>query len=490
MRLSNKLFLLMVAILLVNLLLLMTFGNTFLSTFYLKRTEHELNINAIAVSSLYNNGKDDELSALVAELEAQNINMLITDEDRQSVVYFSRPLKEVPKEGEGDIAVTVAPSHKDDRLFNLLEILKDTEFSQTPIIIGGDFFGTNATLPLAAVTKLYDGNLLLLETPRVQIESSAKLALVYTFYTSLMTLLIGGAIVFYLSRKATNPILKIQRVAENISKMDFSEKCNVNSNDELGILADSINNMSDKLKENMEQLMRANEGLKIDLERSKETERIRKQFIANVSHDFKTPLTLILNYAHNIQTGGGNKDEQAEIIINEAEKMNSLIHQLLKLSQLESGMLEAEMSFFAIDEVISHVITNYKILSDKKGLEVKYVPSKEIVVGDYNKINQVFTNLFENACMHSDAMVRVYTKKIKNILKISVFNTGKPIDDENLKNLFVSFYKGDKSRKRTGSYGLGLAIVKAILDMHQMKYGAENKKDGVEFWFELEIKKL
>jgi len=169
--------------------------------------------------------------------------------------------------------------------------------------------------------------------------------------------------------------------------------------------------------------------------------------------------------------------------------MSEFVQELLKLSQLEGGIIKLEKSNFSINEIIKDAVKKNSIIADEKNLNVEQnICDDSIVFADYFRIEQVFQNLYENAIKYCNdgGTVKVSTLVHENKCRIKVFNTGKHIEDEDIENIFLSFYRADKSRKNMGSYGLGLAIVKAVMDMHGEKYGVGNVDDGVEFWFELE----
>ncbi|MEG1391247.1 MAG: HAMP domain-containing sensor histidine kinase, partial [Angelakisella sp.] len=270
----------------------------------------------------------------------------------------------------------------------------------------------------------------------------------------------------------------------------FSQNCTVRSNDEIGTLAASINHMSDELSGNMEKLITANSILKEDLARQQETDRIRRQFISDVSHDFKTPLTLIVSYAEALE--GMQQQEQGrefcEIIADEGNRLSLMVGRLLKLSRLESGMEAVELSVFCLSEILDDAIRTYRLPMEKKQLQVVRDYSGQTVVrADYQKIEQVVLNLLENAVKYTPngMKIRVSTEMVEGQqCRITAENEGSHIDEGELQNIFISFYRADKSRERAlQSYGLGLAIVKTIMELHGADFGVENTQDGVRFWF-------
>jgi signal transduction histidine kinase len=251
--------------------------------------------------------------------------------------------------------------------------------------------------------------------------------------------------------------------------------------------------MSDKLQENISRIIEANHVLQEDLKRQEETDKMRKQFIANVSHDFKTPLTLIVSYAEALrdlpETSESIKSEYCNIVIDEGNKMNELVQMLLKLSQLESGMLKIEKTNFSIDEIVSDIMKNHRLLMDKKQIKAeKYMDGDYIVNADYQKIELVITNLLENAIKYSkdtSGMVEVISYTKDGYYCLTVKDNGIGIPKEEIPRIFERFYRVDKSRKKGGT-GLGLAITKSILEGHGCQYGAENTNNGVCFFFEVD----
>lgn len=253
--------------------------------------------------------------------------------------------------------------------------------------------------------------------------------------------------------------------------------------------------MSSELQNSISKLVQANQVLQNDLVRQQQTDQMRKQFIANVSHDFKTPLTLMISYAEALAgqelTAGGR--EYCDIIVSEGNKLSQMVGKLLGLSKLESGIDRVEKSIFCLNEVIDQVIKNQGILTEKHGLTVtRLVGDEFIVCADFAKIEQVVTNLFENAVKYSPegGRITITTERDADKCRVSVENTGDPIAQEDLDCLFDSFYRADKSRSTGQSYGLGLAIVKVIMEAHRQAYGVENTDTGVRFWFELELARI
>ena len=287
-----------------------------------------------------------------------------------------------------------------------------------------------------------------------------------------------------------------------MSKLDFSQKYEPDgSGDEIDELGKSINVMSDKLERTIGQLRSSNIALERDVEEKSKIDEMRKQFISDVSHELKTPIALIQGYAEglveNVNTDEESKKYYAEVILDESNKMDKLVRQLLELMKLEYGKREFNNENFDICELIREVIRKCKVMIDEKQIkEVIFECDKPIMVyADEFYIEQAFTNYFTNAIKHTKEIngekyikIEVKENKDKNNARISVFNTGENLSVENVERVWGRFYKVDESRNRAdGGTGIGLALVKAIMNNYNEKYGVENKQNGVEFYFDISL---
>lgn len=486
--LKTKLFMVLLLILIFNIILSLVLGSTLFDKLYTYDKIDSLKRGVDEIKSSYLENDLNKTVKNIMNREIQNMSVCIftlnIDTGNGNLEYYSRQRYFSSNPFDRDILFLI------ERLYNEDSFNKLTDKNKYYVLNDEkNRFDNNITI----LSNIKDNKYILVQTPIKFIKDISDLAIKYTLYISVFTFLIGAVIIYFIADRATKPIRHIQIIADKIANFDFSDRCSVLTADEIGLLSESINNMSEKLQDYISQLMVANEKLKEDLVRQEKTDKMRKQFIANVSHDFKTPLTLIMSYSEALldmkEIDEPMKDEYLNIIINEGNKMSEFVQELLKLSQLESGMIKIEKTNFSINEIISNTINKNKIVVGAKNLTIeKNIEENCIVFADYYRIEQVFQNLYENAIKYAlnDGIVRITTLSNCNKCKISIYNAGKSILDEDLENIFTSFYRSDKSRKNMGSYGLGLAIVKAIMDMHEERFGVINKEDGVEFWFELE----
>ena len=311
-----------------------------------------------------------------------------------------------------------------------------------------------------------------------------------------IVIFIGIILMFFMAKSFSKPILELANISKRMTNLEFDVKYTGNSNDEIGVLGNSMNEMSTKLESTISELKKANNELLKDIEKKNEIDEMRKEFISNVSHELKTPLALISGYAEGL-VDCVNDDEESrnyycEVIIDEASKMNKMVKQILSLNKLESGHEVTEMEHFDICQVINGVKQSFDIMFEQKGIVCELnIDNSVMVWADEFRIEEVLTNYISNAVNHCDGdrVIKISTELKDDKVRIGVYNTGKCISEEELDKVWIKFYKIDKARSREyGGSGIGLSIVKAIMEAHNQNFGVNNCKDGVEFWFELDAK--
>ncbi len=291
----------------------------------------------------------------------------------------------------------------------------------------------------------------------------------------------------------TRPLIEMNDVTKRMAKMDFSKKCVAKTTNELGQLAENINSMSDSLAQAMGDLKDKNRQLELDIEHEHKMEQSRKEFVSNVSHELKTPIAIIQGYAEGLKLGISDNpkdnEEYLDVIIEESKKMNDIVLDLLELSYYESGSYKLDEESFSLNSAIEEYTNAQKMRINENNIDLQISLDEDMLAwGDESKISMVFNNYFSNAISHCEGenIIRISSQEIDGNYRISVFNTGKNISEENMEELWNNFYRGDKSHHREeGRFGLGLSIVVAIQNMHKMQYGCNNKENGVEFWFDV-----
>lgn len=303
---------------------------------------------------------------------------------------------------------------------------------------------------------------------------------------------IGGFVLIlilslFYSRLVTRPLIALNNTAKRMAKLDFTAHTPIRQNDELGSLSYSMYTLSQNLESTLRELQEANQQLVEDMEQKQRMEAVQQDFFANASHELKTPLSIIKGFAEGLQDGvsAGKQDHYMKVIIEEADKMERLVKDMLDLAKLESGTLKLRKTTFILSELVEEVVGKLFHLLKEKRLEVVIIPANEMPIhADVGWLEQVIINFVVNAIRHAEEGSSI-TIRIEGSGKISTFsieNKGETIPEDQLDQIWDRFYRAELSRSRqTGGTGLGLSIVKRILDLHEFRYKAENTRNGVRF---------
>ncbi|HDR4424240.1 TPA: HAMP domain-containing histidine kinase [Bacillus cereus] len=306
----------------------------------------------------------------------------------------------------------------------------------------------------------------------------------YYVYILVFVLVLSLIVSLYYSRIITKPLLKINEATKKIMDFEFQDKLSIKSKNEIGELSSNINQLSERIEGYINQL-------KTDLEKEQKLEQTRKDFIAGVSHELKTPLSVMQVSASMLQDGIAPEMNQYywEALEKEIEKMNVLIDEMLNLAKYESGTYQIQVEQVNIGDLIQKAEKDLQVQIDEKSLQIKVHIDDVCVKGKTNLLEQIVTNLFTNAIRYTDAKqtIVIEVQEEQHSVYIGFENKGSHIAEENIDKIWDQFYRVDKSRKRVcGGTGLGLSIVKNIFDLHDAKYGVTNTEDGVLFYFRLE----
>ncbi len=377
---------------------------------------------------------------------------------------------------------------------------------------------------LVLIGSLENGELVIMRTALESIRESADLSNQLLLIVGLITIAVSMVIGALMARRITKPIVQLTDISKKMVDLNFEAKyvpgawkrdpnlrfgylrrqrhmLSVNGDDsisgnEIDQLGDHMNRLSETLEQTISELKSANISLQQDIEKKTQIDEMRKEFLSNVSHELKTPLALIQGYAEGLQEcindDAESRDFYCDVIIDEAGKMNRMVKKLLTLNQLEFGNDQVSMERFDITELVTGIANASRILMEKQEMTLEMdLPPAVYVWGDEFKLEEVVTNYLSNAINHCEGekRIRIFYTQTEDLLRVSVFNTGKPIPEEDINQIWDKFYKVDKARTREyGGSGIGLSIVKAIMDAHGQQCGVINREDGVEFWMELSTK--
>lgn len=530
---KTQIMLMFLLIMMGTILLFLIFNEFFLQKFYLRDKEKQLGEIYTDINEAASSGSitSESFSSVLQKSAGRgNIGILVLDAESRTITsYSTNPgilMKRLydnmfdmnqqissseagkmeegsagsgqsdSQNGSGSRTESDAGSMPDDFVTYILDILMKNDHYTLQTVLDR----STASRYMELWGTLDNGYLFLLRSPLESIRDAASIANRFFLYTAVIALGIGLAAALTMSRRITRPILELTAVSDRMKQLDFSAKYTGHDRTEVGQLGSNINELSSTLEKTISELRDANARLEEDIRKKEQIDDMRKEFLSNVTHELKTPIALIQGYAEGLEDcvndDPESRDYYAGVIVDEAGKMNSMVQKLLSLNHLEFGGETVNMEHFDLVGLLAHCLETDKKLAEEKQAAVTMTPApgeKEIMVwSDSFLLEEVFTNYFSNACNHVEAdgpaqgRIEISVSEVtgEDRVRVSVFNTGKPIPEESLPRIWEKFYKVDKARTRAyGGSGIGLSIVKAVMELLREQYGAINRENGVEFWF-------
>lgn len=468
------------------------FNAVFLEKYYIRQQQKSLlqAFNRIKNVITDEDINQEELGQVMYDIStAQNMTALIVDSNFEKV-YSLKADSDKTKRWLQDYYFSLSP--KESKIIS--------QSNNYVIQTSYNIYDEKSYLEIIGNDDNYMYNIII-QVPLDSISKNVGISNRFYIIVGVVGMVVGGVIAFFAAGKFTKPIKQLSLTAESMAQMNFDVKYESHDKGEIGMLGNSINKMSDNLEHYISDLKAANIELKKDIDKREEIDNMRKDFISNVSHELKTPIALIQGYAEGLRDGVSDDPESmqfyCDVIVDEAAKMNNMVKQLLTLNQLESGNDPLTIERFDIAKHIGEIVKTNQIRVQQKNAALVYEYSEPVYVwADQFKIEEVITNYISNAINHVDsvdgeaAYIKVsleYSGADNKKVRVHVFNTGRPIPEKDIDKIWDKFYKVDKARTRQyGGSGVGLSIVKAIMNSHGQSCGAENKDNGVDFWFELD----
>ncbi len=343
---------------------------------------------------------------------------------------------------------------------------------------------------------LSDGNYIMMRYSMENLNAFLYLSDRFLLVVAIISAFIAFIIAEWFTERLTRPLVKLTNISQKMTNLDFSEKFvpNKRRRNEVDVLGEHMNIVSETLEETLDELQEANEELKKDIEIMDKNEKMRKEFLSNASHELKTPIALIQGYAEGLAEGMGDDPESreyyCEVIVDEAKKMNKLVQQLMSLDEIEYGIKNIDKKPFELTEMLNSLVNASQILMEQNDITLKNDISENVnAFGDEFVVEQVFLNYLSNAIHYckNDKIITISQEVREDKVRVTVYNTGDNIPDEDIEHLWDKFYKVDKARTREyGGSGVGLSIVKAAMESMKNEYGVYNTNEGVAFWFELD----
>lgn len=328
--------------------------------------------------------------------------------------------------------------------------------------------------------------------PYAYIEQNSSLNLVFLVIAGGCALLICLIFAYGVSRWFSRPLIAMAGLADRMSELDFSTKYQGGSTDEIGQLGQSLNRLSAYLEQTIRELRQSNEQLAQEIKEKERIDNMRQEFIVNVSHELKTPIALIQGYAEGLTAGVADDPEDrkyyCDTIADEADHMNKLVMQLLNLSRLELGAEQTYSEDIDLHELCAEAVRKTAVLCESRGLTVEYDDTCITVRTDGDLLDQVLMNYLSNAIRYTidGGKIKISAKQTGDCVRLTVFNEGDGLPEEELPKIWEKFYRTDRARTReAGGTGIGLSLVRAIADTLHGSCGVENVEGGIVFWFEL-----
>jgi signal transduction histidine kinase len=484
-----KLFIITSGFLLIFIFLTMYFQSTFFQSFYTARKVKNLEENVLKLNAFYANNfiSDSSMDLVLLQFEESFNTRLIVFNKNGGVKHSGNFKSDINKKNTIDNVY-------DEFLYS--SVARNSIITSNKTIVNRYYdtvFNVQNIVCISPVTVNSDTTDIILAVSSLQpIEEASTVIKEFYTYIFLGALILAIILSLIYSKMIAKPLIKLNKAASKMAEMDFSSHYDVNSDDELGNLAKTLNFLSNKLDSTLKQLRESNHKLQEDIEKERHLERMRKDFTAGVSHELKTPIALISGYAEGLKDNvvdGDSRDFYIDVIMDEATKMSNLVSDMLDLSQLESGTFKLKPEPFFIDKLINNVVKKHSAFIKEKEIQLSLnIVESCSVYGDTTRIEQVLTNFITNAIRHTyeNGYINISTKLEKSTVLIEIENSGENIHPEDLKNIWDKFYKIDKSRIRVaGGTGLGLSIVKNILLLHKSSFGVRNTNTGVAFYFTL-----
>ncbi|PFJ18612.1 two-component sensor histidine kinase [Bacillus cereus] len=467
-KITYKLFMTTSIILLAFAVLIYLTLYFFLPTFYEQYKTDQLQTG---VEEIIDKSKNLTFQSAIPLLDeyAQKNNAMIYIQNTEGVVIYSPSFNIIQRDSQANIIARATPLGSSDYLRNSYYVSIPIQFQDVKLIL--------------VVSATFQ-----------PIDEATQVLVRFLPYISIIVLVIGIGSAYFYSRFITKPLISINESAQKMANLDFSEKIEVRSTDELGELSNSLNDMSINLQQAMFDLQIANQQLKSDIEKEREIERKRREFFAIVAHELKTPITVMKGYIEGMMYNIGpyqNRDLYLKKNHQIIESLEQLVREILSMSKLEQHTFKLHLEEVNFSQVIDTIINDIGFFAARKDIQIiKQIDVNLFVYTDRALLENACKNIIHNAVMYSPHNEKVYIQlkqesKQKNI-QMQVLNTGVKIKEEHIEDIFKPFYRIEKSRNRnTGGSGLGLFIVKQIFEALSVTYSICNTEKGVKFLIDI-----
>ena len=415
------------------------------------------------------------ITEYIDDLSRENSILVFVIDTDGNILYSSDEYKKGPKDRSGEFNPVKAefrgergryrelPENYDEFLSRLADSDDDeAELRSGDLYVYGRYISFCGSDEKAV---LYIG------TTLNAVGSTARIIRIQLLWVTALSVMIGFVLAWFMSRSFSRPVAQLNEKAHKLGEKSDEVPFRDGFCAELDELNDTLDTTAEKLRRSQE---------------------FQHDLLANVSHDLRTPLTMIKGYAEMIRDLSGDdpkkRTEHIQIIIDEADRLSALVNNLLELSKLESGNMELEITDFSIVDKINDCMTRYTLLIEQNGYDIKYEPDEDrIISADINKLDQVIYNFINNAINYTgdNKVIRIKQINLENCVRIEVTDNGSGISKEMLPLIFDRYYRDAKVKRAVVGTGLGLSICKEILKKHGFAFGVSSVEGkGSTFWFE------
>lgn len=456
-----KFFLLFLAVMIGFILLGVLLNVLFLEKYYTYKNEYYLKQISTDITAILDQPESEIKKYIEAVDKLEGVSIRVIN-NQQKVIYTSFPKKENSDESKlpGELEILITDNQqklKKNQVYTIINTQKEQ------------------AAKLVYISPTTEHGNIILTKPMSGIQESVSIANQFYMIIGLFMIFFGSVFMLYFSKKLTKPIEEISQVAEEISNLNFENKVVVKTNDEIGSLGESINIMSDKLSDSIDEL--------------RNDVKVQKELMRNISHELKTPIGIIKGYAEGLLYGvADNKammDKYCGVIVDECDRMDDMVTDFLDLSQLESVMIQLDRASFNLSPFILAILERFgPMFLDRNIICEKEITEDLMINADPQLLDRALQNMLSNAIKYNNekGLIKVIAKNKADRIYIAIYNTGSQIPENEIQHIWDAFYKVDKSRTRnTGGHGLGLSIVKSIVLMHDGEITVENKQEGVLF---------
>ncbi|MCD7889905.1 MAG: HAMP domain-containing histidine kinase [Oscillospiraceae bacterium] len=448
----------------VILILIWLFQVVSLSDYYEISKKRKILSAASQISANFDTTDTDSVDELIEELAYDNGMAIIITDWAGNVVIQSDYM--------GSSILTNATNYL---LFQYRNELLDSDTQKIILTNNNERFGTTELVYGEVLEKPAVGSsgyLLFINASLEPINSTVEIIKEQFVIIALVTFVIALIITLMLSSRLSQPFTNITALAHRLAEGDYSVRFPEGSYAEVNELAETLNYAASEMSK---------------------TEELRNDLIANVSHDLRTPLTMIKAYAEMIRDLSGDNPEKREehlnVIIEETDRLSLLISSLMELSKLQSGSASVNRTEFSSKDFLDEILSKYQIFSEKQGFEFVFEEDEDVTLwGDREKLGQVMYNFINNAVNYSGDSKRIIIRQINQpeTVRIEVQDFGVGIEKDKLSKVFNRYYRGERTKRDVIGTGLGLSIVKEILELHGYRFGVSSEVGkGSTFWFEI-----